>query len=372
MRFFLGPAKKLCLAYFDSLESPRFVTRFACSARLSQQDITMKLYIFALLSACCACAATPGASLTSLDAAPPPPAPDTMRIPDAATRPAFIVIIRGQSNAHGEGHPAQLPLGVDDPLAQPFPAVQFTAVYGNDGEPTTRWTYPLGDLSPTCGAGSGEIGLGSGSNSGSGVLTAGSGASCTFGIELSLGRELTAARPDVNWIIGKYTADSTAIGGEWWPWGVFEPNGATPDPWADNLFELSEQWEHQLLQQTAATLVADIWIQGEDDALGLIMGRLYGRHLAGWKAADDYSWRTGVGSGAPVPFIYGRLSASFEGGTAAGGSAVRTGQEQDQYLGTMVDQDPYPLSTSDHAHFSTEGYVGLGSAYATAVLNALQ
>lgn len=334
----------------------------------------MKIPVLAILAAC----ATPGAS-AALDATASlpdgsPMAPDApaMAVDAApATPPLRAVVIIGQSNAQGIALVSQLAAGFADPNALPYPAVPLYARYGDDLSPQTVHTYS-GPLSPLC------IG------SGDGTMTAGSaGSTCAFGpefgIELSLGRALDAADPG-GWVIGKFTADSTFLADQWWPWSFYCPSGSCGSAadgqlgsasTAPNMYWTYLDWQAAFLSQTGAQLAAVIWIQGEEDAETVPLGARYGAELAAFITASRFDWQNSYG-GSAVPFIYGELTNGDLGLPSEPGAAlVRAGQTANQHAPqvVMVNQDNLPLFQT--VHFTGPDMIALGSAYASAVLSSV-
>lgn len=251
---------------------------------------------------------------------------------DASPVTRKLVVIAGQSNA---GRPALVSELTDPTVADPYPAIQIIDETGTDTNPPTVLVYPLGDLSahPNLAGAPG------------------------FGIELTLGRTLDQAQPGV-WSIARFAFGSTALGGEWQPFGGW-PTGQP------NLFTQFNTFVHDAEDQTGAKLAALIWIQGESDAPTVALGQEYGIRLAEFFGAE----RMELQLSGEVPFIYGRLNVW---NPQAGTPYVRAGQEAvENDDNIMVDQDSYQLRP-DLTHYTTQAVLDLGTRYGQAVLAATQ
>lgn len=256
--------------------------------------------------------------------------------PDATAPPAGrrLVVLFGQSNAGNQGSAADL---ADQTLAEPYAAVPYEGVLGNEGTTTTPIvTWPLGPLGPR---------------------TNYKGIDGTLGVEIALGRVLDEANPG-GWAIAKYSIGSSSLAGSWNPTGLYSPTGN-----GANLFEQQVAFVKQALAHTNTELGALVWIQGESDAAGAtvpVAAQQYGVRLAEFFAAERWAL------GAPdVPILYGRLNAKYPG---AGTPDVRAGEEANQAANQiLVDQDPYPLQ-SDSTHYTTDGVLDLGRVYAAVIL----
>lgn len=253
------------------------------------------------------------------------PAPDAPAPPPAKRK---LVLLFGQSNAASRGLVSEL---ADPSLADPYPAVPFTEQIGNNYNPPTVLTYPVGPLQPYPRL----DGLDS------------------FGVELSMGRALDAAEPG-QWAIAKIGYGSTALAGEWWPTGQW-PTGQP------NLFTQQLAYVQQALADTGSDLAAMVWIQGESDAVTVALGQRYELGLAMFMGAE----REKLPCDPRVPFIYGRLNIN---NPQVGRDAVRASQEANQNrYAILVDQDPYPLGP-DLTHYTTQGVLDLGTLYAQTIL----
>lgn len=308
-----------------------------------------QLLIAILITACSGEHPTSPDANVTIDAAPPQGDAST----DTGPARLRAVVIIGQSNARGIGIVSELP-GSD----YAYPPLPFSVMYGNFLQPQIQRTY-TGALTPLCIK----------------FLATGSATSdCpaddqSFGIELSLASALGSG-----WVIGKYTADGTSLAEEWDPTGTWCPAGpcvgsdGAPNP---TMYQAYVAWQAAFLAQTGAQLAAVIWIQGEQDATTIPLATAYGGELTTFIADVRRD------SGVAVPFLYGELPLAD--GSAMDGSAltepgvaeVRAGEVADQDVAQgiiMVSQDGYAMTG---VHFVGSSLIALGSAYATALLDAV-
>ena len=237
------------------------------------------------------------------------------------------IMIAGPSNARGTGSQYELTPGLAY-LATPFPDVQ-EAVHLAKGQAypvNPPWIdYALSDTQPRTTWNT----------------------TPRFGIELTLARDIAAARPSETWIIIKGTVDDTYLATNWAPSG----------PLFDNIHD----WFDTQLALSGCAPAVYVDIRGESDSNNATYAAAFGTNYANYAAAV----RARMGA---LPFVYGRLHI----GTAyAHVATVRAGQEGLLVAGAdnhMVDQDPFPLRTNDLIHFTTTALTDLGHAYATTVL----
>lgn len=250
---------------------------------------------------------------------------------DAPSLPRKAVLIFGQSNAGSQGIVSQMSAD-NAPLAQPYANVPYVGQIGQIGPPITNLALPYGPLQPY--------------NGFSNVPQ--------FGIELSMARDLDAAQPN-RWAVIKFNMGSTSLRYSW------NPTGAWPSS-TNNLFTQQISFVKQQIASYGWTIAALVWIQGEEDASVTTVAQQYGTLLPSFITTE----RAQLGLASDIPFVYGRLNILNP--YTDGAAAVRAAQEATQGAHEiMVDQDPYPMLSS-HIHYTSDGYVQLGHAYATAIL----
>lgn len=246
---------------------------------------------------------------------------------DAAPLPCHLLILTGQSNMRGDGRVNELS-STDAYLSDPYTPVDEVVRLANGTTNPPAWTeFPLSPTQPRLWA-----------------------SLYRFGIELTMARDLVAARPGVRWVIAKAAIGGTTLYDQWDP--------SNPSP---SIFENVHDWIAQQAIATNCTPAAYLWIQGESDANQVSRAAAYGTNLTEY--VNAVRARFGV-----IPFIYGRLNIAT---AATYVSSVRSGQEAlslpDVHL---IDQDPYGLR-SDGVHYTTPSMIALGHDYATAVLSAV-
>lgn len=222
-----------------------------------------------------------------------------------------ITLILGQSNAVGQGAIGDVAATWGDP----FPAVRLAA----------------------------HIGIGAGVFSDyNGALDDRSGA---FGAELSLGR----AMPDRD--IAICAMGGTSLATHW------DPNGTYPAAGSGNLYHLAVTWAHTIEVSRGATVTSIIWMQGETDAANEANSLAYGDNLieiSGLLLAEFPRAR----------FYYYRLPVNdviqYEDNVRTGQTAAAGGSWM-----TMVNADAIALQ--DAVHFSSAGYLDLGTLFATTI-----
>lgn len=248
--------------------------------------------------------------------------------PDAAVdAPAVChsIAIEGQSNATGAGRTSEL-TGADVAYATPYGSVLEAVRLANGGTNPPVWTeYALSPTQPRVFQSIDK-----------------------FGIELTLARDLVAARPGVTWRIIKADIGGTTLYDHW--------NPANPSP---SIF--TNVHDYLAAQSADCPIAAYIWIQGESDANQISRATAYGSRLTAYVNAVRARFPA-------VPFIYGQLNSATSAPYTA---TVRAGQAALSLPDVhMIDQDSYPLR-ADLFHYTTPAVLSLGHVYATAVLAAV-
>lgn len=261
----------------------------------------------------------------------------------AATIKVFI--LGGQSNADGEADSA----GLSPPLSDPQNDVLYYQGNGNpsDSVPENEWM----SLQP---GGAQDVG--------------------EFGPEVSFGRTMADAigSPDQTVAVVKWATGGSTLANQWAAGGDGTLSG---DGTAYSSFQ-------NTVDSALADLVLDglvgpgddimlggmLWMQGESDATFPNAAADYLTNLSIF--LDDVRETFG----GDLPVAIGRLSSSMtdlcDGGDCSGLQTVRAAQEAlaaADPLNLLVDTDA--LSMLDGLHFDAAGQVGLGEAFAAAMLS---
>lgn len=257
----------------------------------------------------------------AIDASPDVPTLDAAP-PDAA-RSCYAILIAGDSNAKGEGRVPEL-TGADVALAAEFPDVEYRVRLANGTANPPAWTeYPIGGVRPVLWSGIDR-----------------------FGIEVTMARDLVAARPDVRWVIIKAAIGGTTLYDTW--------RANTSTPW---VFANVHDWFDAQLAETGCTAVAYVLILGGSDALQISRANAYGGRLTTYEAAIKTRY-------PGIAFVDGRLHDS-----TAYPYAVPVQAGQDALVGGIEVNQSAATLRSDGFHFTTPSEIMLGHLYATPVLS---
>lgn len=261
--------------------------------------------------------------------------PDEEVVRRAAPAQAKGIAIIGQSNAVGQGRPVDLVLDTNSFYGDAFPAVRYMCHTGNDANPPLQVEYAEGDLGPRLAT--------------NGISS--------YGIELSMGRTLYTTQSG-SWAFTKFAHGSTSLVGEWGPGSAYP----TLAPSGKNLFTQMLDRVEQSMVDMSAVLTAIIWIQGENDALGLSSANAYAANLTNFVTAVHVRF-------PGTPFFYGRLNAAAN---YAYVTELRASQAADSGLPTyhMVDQDSVGLG-GDSVHYASAALLTLGDIYAVEIASYL-
>lgn len=247
-----------------------------------------------------------------------------------AAPPGKLLVLWGQSNAHGMGDVDLVT--VESGLRSDYPAVDATYHHANGWSNPLVWTTRKpGALRPYSAAGS-------------------------FGVELSMMRRLDEAEPG-RWNIVKVSCNGASLGG----WQSFSPTATNPVP---NLFRQAMAFTLAAVERHGVTAdnVVLVWIQGEADAKNSANSAAYSTNLAAFMDA----FRAEI----PGAAIYlNRLSSSLYLPTYPYREIVRA--QQAAYLkldSNAVLVDDAGLTLLDRAHLDHNSLVELGDRFAAAIL----
>lgn len=250
---------------------------------------------------------------------------------DEESSPERLVVLWGQSNAHGLGDIDLVT--VEEGLDAEYPAVTATYHFANGWADPLIWTTkgPWA-LQPYATGGS-------------------------FGTELSLLRRLDEAEPG-RWNVVKCSCSGAFLGG----WQGFNPDAAAPDP--DNLFDQALAFTVAAMTtygvQAANTVL--VWIQGEADANNEAYSLAYSANLAAFMAALR----------ATIPGVtiyYNRLSDDLDLPTYPYRENVQAQQDAYLLLDTGAELvDTTGLTLQDTAHYDDDSLVVLGNRFAASIL----
>lgn len=181
-----------------------------------------------------------------------------------------------------------------------------------------------------------------------------------FGPELTFGRTMADARPNLNFALIKHAVGSTSLAVNWNP-----TNGA-----AYTAFRQTVSNGLTALANAGHTyeIAGFLWMQGESDAFDADQAAAYNANLTALIA--DVRTRYG----ADLPFLIGQLpSGQYAPTPPAGHAAVRQAQANVAQLNAMAElivTDTFTLK-ADVIHFDALGQQKLGQAFAQAALEFL-
>jgi hypothetical protein len=295
-----------------------------------------------LLLALCSCAAPhdmhTAADADGVDVAVPADSATADASPDVAPQlGSVLVAILGQSNAIGFGRADQL-TGSDAELATAFPGVLYDAVVivaaGVPLGPNFA-RYSFGPLAPY----------------------SYEGGAAQFGAEMTMGRDLAAAAPG-KFFITKWAQSGASLSLNLGA-GVAYP-GVGP-----NEAHLMLMHVGNAMEACDCSQLVVVWIQGEADAQTVADAQEYQQKLTGLIALFRSSWPSSrwVVSRLNDDFVNSIYHPQATATVQAAEAAVVAGDS----LTALVDPSAIALS-SDHTHYTTQGYLQLGHLYASAVL----
>lgn len=266
---------------------------------------------------------------------------------DAVDPHRYLVAILGQSNAEGLGDATDTTL--DPSLIAPYPLVYNASVYDMPALPfgargkadsgsVSYAVYNYGALQPFW-YNAGHV---------------------DFGFELTLGRDLDAVWPG-RVTITKYAVGGSDLGTQWKATGTFPPTGP-------NLAHLALAHVRDAYEACGCDRLIIVWEQGEQDARDTQHAQAYAANLAQLVALFRSRWPDSL-------WVIGRLNSD----AVNSGKAPYTSTVQDQEaayvagdpMSVLVDQDAFPLRTTDHLHYTSQAYLDLGHAFAQAILQRL-
>lgn len=252
---------------------------------------------------------------------------------DSAQPANRLVVLVGQSNAGGIGVAASV---TNYPgIANAFSAVQMyerTAAGGAVDPPNFTNEGPR-DLAPRI------------TNFG------GSYATGTFGVELSLGRELDAATADT-WFVAKYTIDGSSLVNHWASASYPTTGGALATQLTTFIQDRATAWN---VTDLANNLIV-VFIQGEADT-----GQAYATYLSNLQSFFS-GLRASLGNFLVVVHrLVSRVDSAQNVRAAEEAFAANT----TKVLITHADD----LALRDTAHYSDDSYVTLGIRIKTAIVD---
>ncbi|MCH7227081.1 sialate O-acetylesterase [Haloferula sp. A504] len=178
-----------------------------------------------------------------------------------------------------------------------------------------------------------------------------------FGPEVTFGRAIADALPRENFYLIKHSDGGTSL---WNEWNLEDGRSYTR---LKHVVEIA--LEALTRSGHSYEIVGILWTQGERDAWNLRTTAQYEADLQALIADMRSRW------GEDLPFFFSRLSLLQ---TARPVEAVRTAQE---YVAAadpkahLIDTDGMEMQ-KDNLHFTGQGYIDLGHAYAQAYLNTLE
>jgi hypothetical protein len=270
------------------------------------------------------------ASHPSSDDEPPPDATPEPDAPPPIAGPRRLVVVAGQSNAVGTASTKLITIRPE--VADPYDAVSFRQWWhtGDKTDPLTWSVVPPGPLAPRDDGGVRK-----------------------FSVELSLMRDLDAARPG-QWVGAKVAVGGTSLYTHWKVDGGY--------PAAENLYHQMVDDIDATLADTGAILDTIVWIQGGEDALEPYSANAYAANVTDFIQA----LREHFGASWSGRFVFDKLSVRS---SLPYQDIVRAQQAQvaaDVPNVAMVDADdldmPYP------PHYGADSYVTLGDRFAVEIL----
>ncbi len=242
-----------------------------------------------------------------------------------------IILVFGQSNAVGEAELETL----SDPvlartLAMPFSAVQYSEQIADKPIDPLVWGLVRGpiDLAPRANGG--------------------------FGLELSMGRRLVELGIKVN--IAKLAIGSTSLAHNWQPVDPTYPIAAP------HLIDQAITFGHDVEDQWRGRIVGIDWVQSEADASNPAYANAYGENETNLVTRLRAEW-------PDAWFLFNELHAN----TYPCEDIIRAQQASvaASVSNTLeIHVDDLPMNPASPAHYTADGYVGLGVRFAdaTAVL----
>ncbi len=253
-----------------------------------------------------------------------------------ATEPVQVILLAGQSNMDGHAMVSQLPT---TPFNFQEPQDDVLLYFG---DPSRR--HPPGSEVPA----KTLISLQPGASSQGGITR--------FGPEVTFGRAIADAKPDRKYALIKHGVGGSSLAKHWDP--------TVPASYSDFKLTVAEGLAALEADGHATQITGMLWMQGETDVKKLEDRNAYEENLTNFIAAV----RTDFGS--DLPFVIGQLSVNQTGGgrlrTVENLNIVRTAQANvaRDLLGVgLVVTNNFSLNADD-LHFSTEGQMALGNAFA--------
>ncbi|MCH7228481.1 sialate O-acetylesterase [Haloferula sp. A504] len=178
-----------------------------------------------------------------------------------------------------------------------------------------------------------------------------------FGPEITFGRDLAATLPSENFALIKYAQGGTTLYSSW-------------DPTREANYAVFRQTVTDGLAALTAAghtyeIVGMLWTQGESDGMDDRTAAQYEADLV--EFVGDVRSRYG----ADLPFFLSRLSVDQTRLTPTQLSGIRTAQENfaaSDAHSYLIDTDGFEVSGGDNLHFTAQGTMDLGSAFADAYL----
>lgn len=256
------------------------------------------------------------------DAAPEIDAPVVDAPPPV--KPCYAIFIAGDSVAKGEGRVPEL-TGSDTSLATEFPDVEYHVHIASGTANPPNWTeYDFGGVRP--------------------VLWNGI---ARFGIEVTMARDLVAARPDVRWVIIKAAIGGTTLYDTW--------RADPPSPWVFN--SVHNGFDSTLAATGGCMPIAYNLLLGGSDALQISRANGYGGRLATYEAVVKARY-------PGIAFIDARLHDSTAYPHAG---PVQAGQ--DATVGDIKVNQSSGVLRSDGFHYTTPSEISRGHIFAAANLS---